>query len=58
MPAYLESTNPANDRRYEGVGFERVGEFSTPDGQHMVSTMWRGPASGVHPSARAFATPS
>lgn len=58
MPAYLESTNPANDRRYEGVGFERVGEFSTPDGQHTVSTMWRGPGSGVHPSARAFATPS
>ena len=58
MPAYLESTNPANDRRYEGVGFERVGEFYTPDGQHTVSTMWRGPGSGVHPSARAFATPS
>jgi GNAT superfamily N-acetyltransferase len=58
MPAYLESSNPANDRRYEGVGFERVGEFSTPDGRHTVSTMWRGPRSGVEPPTRAFATPS
>jgi predicted GNAT family acetyltransferase len=43
MPAYLESSNPVNDRRYEGVGFERVGEFSTPDGAHTVTTMWREP---------------
>lgn len=39
--AYLESSNPANDARYEGVGFERVGEFLTPDGAHTVTTMWR-----------------
>jgi GNAT superfamily N-acetyltransferase len=32
MPAYLESSNPSNDKRYERVGFRRVGEFSTPDG--------------------------
>jgi GNAT superfamily N-acetyltransferase len=43
MPAYLESSNPANDRRYEGVGFERVGSFSTPDGSRTVSMMWREP---------------
>lgn len=44
MPAYLESSNPANDLRYQSLGFERVGEFSTPDGSQLVSTMWREPA--------------
>jgi ribosomal protein S18 acetylase RimI-like enzyme len=58
MPAYLESSNPANDRRYEGVGFERVGEFSTPDGRHTLTTMWRQPRSGVEPPPRALATQS
>jgi ribosomal protein S18 acetylase RimI-like enzyme len=41
MPAYLESTNPANLDRYRGVGFEVVGEFSAPDGGPSVTTMWR-----------------
>ena len=41
MPAYLESSNPANNARYEGLGFKRHGEFSTPDGEHRVTTMWR-----------------
>lgn len=41
MPAYLESTNPANDERYKGVGFERIGEFSFPGGGPIVTTMWR-----------------
>ncbi len=41
MPAYLESSNPANDPRYERQGFARVGEFLRPDGQLTVSTMWR-----------------
>jgi ribosomal protein S18 acetylase RimI-like enzyme len=41
LPAYLESSNPANNRRYESVGFEPVGKFSYPgDGPH-VTTMWR-----------------
>jgi ribosomal protein S18 acetylase RimI-like enzyme len=39
--AYLESSNPMNDARYERVGFRRIGEFSTPDGAHTVATMWR-----------------
>jgi ribosomal protein S18 acetylase RimI-like enzyme len=43
MPAYLESSNPANDRLYERLGFERTGEFSTPDGSHTVTGMWREP---------------
>jgi hypothetical protein len=41
LPAYLESSNPANNRRYESVGFAQVGEFTTPDGARTVATMWR-----------------
>jgi GNAT superfamily N-acetyltransferase len=40
-PAYLESTNPSNNRRYEGVGFVRTGEFRTPGEEHPIATMWR-----------------
>jgi ribosomal protein S18 acetylase RimI-like enzyme len=43
MPAYLESSNPANHARYERAGFERVGSFSTPDGSCTLATMWREP---------------
>jgi GNAT superfamily N-acetyltransferase len=43
MPAYLESSNPANVGRYEGVGFTPFGSFSTPDDRHTVTTMWRPP---------------
>ena len=43
-PAYLESTNPANDQRYERVGFRRHGRFTCPEGPS-VNTMWR-PAPG------------
>jgi len=41
LPAYLESTNPANDRRYRSVGFEPVGEFRTVDEQRVITRMWR-----------------
>jgi GNAT superfamily N-acetyltransferase len=41
MPAYLESSNPQNDPRYERLGFVRVGEFQRPDGRLTCSTMWR-----------------
>ncbi len=41
MPAYLESSNPDNVPRYERLGFERIGELSTPDGRHTVAAMWR-----------------
>ena len=40
-PAYLESTNPANNRRYASVGFEPHGEFCYPGGGPVVTTMWR-----------------
>jgi GNAT superfamily N-acetyltransferase len=41
IPSYLESSNPANDQRYERLGYRQVGEFTTPDGECTVATMWR-----------------
>lgn len=46
MPAYLESSNPANDSRYERLGFEPRAKFATPEGRHTVTTMWREPSHG------------
>ena len=42
MPAYLESSNPANNHRYGRHGFEQVGEFYPPGSGTPVTTMWRG----------------
>jgi GNAT superfamily N-acetyltransferase len=42
-PTYLESSNPANNVRYERLGFEPGTDFTTPDQQHVVTTMWRDP---------------
>lgn len=39
-PAYLESTNPANDARYMRYGFEPYGVVELAGGQR-VTTMWR-----------------
>jgi len=39
-PVYLESTNPANNKRYESVGFVPRDEIVTAGGQR-VTTMWR-----------------
>jgi predicted GNAT family N-acyltransferase len=41
MPAYLESSNRANDHRYERHGFALVGEFAAPGGGPTVGRMWR-----------------
>jgi GNAT superfamily N-acetyltransferase len=41
MPAYLESSNPANLKRYLRLGFEPVDEIAVPDGRPAVVTMWR-----------------
>jgi GNAT superfamily N-acetyltransferase len=41
MPAYLESSNRANDRRYARLGFVEIGEFSAPDGGPTLGCMWR-----------------
>jgi len=43
MPAYLESSNPSNDHRYERHGFRKIGSFDRPDGGSTAATMWREP---------------
>jgi GNAT superfamily N-acetyltransferase len=43
-PAYLESSNPVNDARYEGVGFAPCGKFELGEGGPTVTQMWREPA--------------
>ncbi|MBN9633394.1 MAG: GNAT family N-acetyltransferase [Actinobacteria bacterium] len=44
VPAYLESTNPANDHRYERAGFRPIGGFRAVLDDAQVTTMWREPA--------------
>jgi GNAT superfamily N-acetyltransferase len=41
MPAYLESSNPLNIKRYMRLGFEPIGEVFVPDGNPPITTMWR-----------------
>jgi GNAT superfamily N-acetyltransferase len=41
--AYLESTNPDNHRRYEGVGFVEWGKFELGEDGPTVTQMWRDP---------------
>jgi hypothetical protein len=41
MPAYLESTNPANNDRYARLGFEVVGSFEGYLPGSAITTMWR-----------------
>jgi GNAT superfamily N-acetyltransferase len=41
MPAYLESSNPANNHRYASVGFETVVSFRAPGDGPLVTGMWR-----------------
>ena len=41
MPAYLESSHPANNHRYERHGFVKIGAFYPPGGEIPVTTMWR-----------------
>jgi predicted N-acetyltransferase YhbS len=43
VPAYLESSNPANLGRYQSVGFVPVGTFQLPDDGPELTTMWREP---------------
>jgi GNAT superfamily N-acetyltransferase len=43
LPAYLESSNRANDRRYGRLGFALIGEFAAPGGGPTVGCMWRDP---------------
>jgi hypothetical protein len=46
LPSYLESSNRANDHRYERLGYRQVGEFAVPDGSVTLDCMWRDPHSG------------
>jgi GNAT superfamily N-acetyltransferase len=41
MPSYLESSNRANDHRYEALGYSQVGEFAVPGGEPTLACMWR-----------------
>ena len=41
LPAYLESSNRANDRRYARLGFVEIGEFAVPGNGPTVGCMWR-----------------
>ena len=46
IPAYLESTNPANDHRYERAGFRPVGGFDAVLDGARVTAYWR-PVGGM-----------
>ena len=41
MPAYLESSNPSNNHRYESLGFVPVVSFQAPGEGPLVTGMWR-----------------
>lgn len=41
LPAYLESTNPANNHRYERAGFSHLGSFDSTFDSAPIATMWR-----------------
>ena len=41
VPAYLESTNPANDHRYARAGFVPVGTFRAVRDEAIITAMWR-----------------
>jgi GNAT superfamily N-acetyltransferase len=41
VPAYLESTNPANDHRYARAGFRPIGGFVAVKDDARVTAMWR-----------------
>ena len=41
IPAYLESTNPANDHRYARAGFRPIGGFGAVRNEARVTAMWR-----------------
>ena len=41
MPAYLESSNPLNNHRYEALGFSVVASFEAPNNGPVVTGMWR-----------------
>ncbi len=47
VPAYLESTNPANDHRYARAGFRPIGGFDAVRDDARVTAMWRDVGGGT-----------
>ena len=47
IPAYLESTNPANDHRYARAGFRPIGGFDAVRNHARVTAMWRAVGGGT-----------
>jgi GNAT superfamily N-acetyltransferase len=43
IPAYLESSNPVNNPRYERLGFRVIGSFDAVLDDAPLATMWRDP---------------
>ena len=41
VATYLESSNAANDHRYETLGYRRIGEFTTPGDAVTIASFWR-----------------
>ena len=41
VPTYLESSNCANNPKYERLGYDRLGEFTTPDDAVVITRYWR-----------------
>jgi GNAT superfamily N-acetyltransferase len=41
VPTYLESSNASNNPKYERMGYERIGEFTTPDDAAVITQYWR-----------------
>jgi GNAT superfamily N-acetyltransferase len=44
MATYLESSNRANNPKYESLGYVPIGEFTTPDDTVVITKYWREPA--------------
>jgi GNAT superfamily N-acetyltransferase len=53
VPAYLESTNPANDHRYARAGFRPIGTFQAVRDGAPITRMWRDPGASAHPPGSA-----
>jgi hypothetical protein len=41
VPTYLESSNRANNPKYEREGYASIGEFTTPDDAVVITKYWR-----------------
>ena len=58
VPAYLESTNPANDHRYARAGFRPIGGFEAVRDRAWVTAMWREVRGGSDSALQRDAIPS